>query len=87
MPLNVNLTPELEAMVRDKVASGYYGSASEGVREALRLMEERDQLRAAKLGQLRREIQVGIESGPAGERDSAEIKQRARTRLARHRSR
>ena len=41
MTLNVNLTPELEAMVRDKVATGLYSSASEVVREALRLMEER----------------------------------------------
>lgn len=87
MPLNVNLTPELEAMVRDKVASGHYGSASEVVREALRLMEERDQLRAAKLGQLRRDIQAGIESGWAGDLDVAEIKRRGRTRLARHKSR
>lgn len=87
MPLNVNLTPELEAMVRDKVASGHYRSASEVVREALRLMEERDQLRAAKLGQLRRDIQAGIESGPAGALDVSEIKRRGRTRLARHKLR
>ncbi len=39
MTLNVNLTPELEALVRDKVASGRYSSASEVVRDALRLME------------------------------------------------
>lgn len=48
--MNVNLTPHLEAMVREKVASGRYNNSSEVVREALRLMEEqdtRDRLRAA----------------------------------------
>jgi putative addiction module CopG family antidote len=40
MGMNVNLTPELETLVRRKVASGMYTSASEVVREALRLMEE-----------------------------------------------
>lgn len=46
--MNVNLTPQLEAMVRDKVESGLYNNASEVVREALRLMEERDRFRRLK---------------------------------------
>lgn len=48
--MNVSLTPRLEAMVREKVASGRYSNSSEVVREALRLLEERearDRLRAA----------------------------------------
>jgi antitoxin ParD1/3/4 len=49
MGMNINLTPQLEEMVRQKVESGLYTSASEVVREALRLMEEKDQLRNAKL--------------------------------------
>lgn len=49
MGMNINLTPQLEEMVRRKVDSGLYNSASEVVREALRLMEEQDRLRAAKL--------------------------------------
>ncbi|MGA8065735.1 MAG: type II toxin-antitoxin system ParD family antitoxin, partial [Terriglobales bacterium] len=36
MPLNINLTPQLEKLVRQKVSSGRYNSASEVVREALR---------------------------------------------------
>ena len=40
MPMNVNLSPQLEELVRQKVASGLYTSASEVVREALRLMDE-----------------------------------------------
>lgn len=42
--MNVNLTPRLEAMVREKVESGLYNNASEVVREALREMERKDQL-------------------------------------------
>ena len=53
MGMNVNLTPQLEEMVRSKVASGLYTSASEVVREALRLMDEQDRLRAARIEQLR----------------------------------
>jgi antitoxin ParD1/3/4 len=82
MTININLTPQLEAMVRDKVAAGLYGSASEVVREALRLMQEHDQLRVLKLEQLRADIRAGIESGSAGELDMAAIKRRGRERLA-----
>jgi antitoxin ParD1/3/4 len=41
-PMNVSLTPELEALVNDKVRSGLYHTASEVVREALRLLKQRD---------------------------------------------
>jgi antitoxin ParD1/3/4 len=51
--MNVNLTPELERLVQTKVQSGRYNSASEVVREALRLMEQKDELRAIQLEQLR----------------------------------
>jgi antitoxin ParD1/3/4 len=54
--MNVNLTPQLEEMVRQKVSSGLYTSASEVIREALRLMEEQDRLRAARLELLRHDI-------------------------------
>lgn len=81
MTLNVNLTPELEAMVREKVATGLYSSASEVVREALRLMEEKDRFNKMKLDQLRADIQAGIASGDAGTLDVEEIKRRGRARL------
>jgi antitoxin ParD1/3/4 len=83
MTLNVNLTPELEAMVRDKVATGLYSSASEVVREALRLMAQQDRLQLLKLEQLRRDIQAGVDSGDAGELNAEEIKRRGRARLGR----
>lgn len=81
MTLNINLTPHLEEMVRQKVSGGLYNSASEVIREALRLMEERDQLRALKLEHLRQDIREGLESGLTGELDMEQIKQRGRTRL------
>lgn len=59
--MNVSLTPELEQFVKQKVAAGMYNSASEVMREALRLLEERDELRAIKLEALRRDIQQGID--------------------------
>lgn len=65
MTMNVNLSPQLEAMVKAKVASGRYTSASEVVREALRLMERQDQLRLWQFEQLRRDIQDGLASGEA----------------------
>jgi antitoxin ParD1/3/4 len=82
MGMNINLTPHLETLVRQKVASGLYTSASEVVREALRLMDEKDRLLGAKLDQLRQVIREGMESGPAAEWDPEEIKRAGRERLA-----
>jgi antitoxin ParD1/3/4 len=78
--MNVNLTPQLEELVRSKVASGRYTSASEVVREALRLMEEHDRLREAKLQELRREVRLGLESGRSQPWDTAALKKQARAR-------
>ena len=50
--MNVSLTPELEKFVSEKVETGRYNSASEVVREALRLLEEHDTVRAAQLAEL-----------------------------------
>lgn len=82
MGMNVNLTPELELLVRRKVASGMYTSASEVVREALRLMEEQDQMRTVRLEQLRQDVRKGLESGQSGPWDPEAIKQQGRTRRA-----
>jgi len=54
--VNVSLTPELEKLVSAKVESGRYTSASEVVREALRLLEEHDATRAAQLTDFNREL-------------------------------
>jgi antitoxin ParD1/3/4 len=80
--MNISLTPHLEELVKGKVESGLYNSASEVMRDALRLLEERDQLRELRLEELRREIQKGIDSGAATPLDIEEIKARGRQRLA-----
>lgn len=82
MGMNINLTPQLEELVRSKVASGLYTSASEVVREALRLMDEQDRLREAKLEQLRSEVRRGLNSGPSETWDAEAVKRKARTRRA-----
>lgn len=70
--MNVSLTPELEKFVSDKVASGRYTSASEVVREALRLLEEHERSRAAQLEEFNRELRRRIDSGNRGEYVTAE---------------
>ncbi len=82
MTMNVNLTPQLEDMVRRKVASGLYASASEVIREALRLMETQDRARAARFQQLQQDICEGLNSGEPTPWDPEEIKQEGRRRRA-----
>lgn len=65
--MNVSLTPELDEFVRKKVESGMYLSASEVIREALRLLDEQDKVRQVKLTELRGEIAQGIEQAERGE--------------------
>jgi antitoxin ParD1/3/4 len=80
--MNVSLTPELEELVRAKVESGRYLSASEVMREALRLLEERDKLQELRREELRREIRKGLDSGPAEPLDMEAVKAKARNRLS-----
>jgi antitoxin ParD1/3/4 len=65
--MNVSLTQELEQFVHAKVKSGRYLSASEVVRDALRLLEERDRLYQSRLADLQKEIILGVESADRGE--------------------
>jgi antitoxin ParD1/3/4 len=58
--MNVSLPPELEARVRQRVESGMYGSASEVIREALRLFEAYEQVKTSKLDSLRQDIAKGL---------------------------
>lgn len=70
--MNVSLTQELEAMVREKVGSGLYHSASEVIRAGLRLLKEQDQLRELRVAELRKEIAIGIEQADHGEVHTSE---------------
>ena len=60
--MNVSLTSELESYVKAKVATRMYNSVSEVMREALRLMEERNAMQALRLEALRQEINKGLNS-------------------------
>ena len=75
--MNVSLTPELEKFVSAKVEAGRYNSASEVVREALRLLEEHDQNRAARLGEFNQELGRRLGSMDSGrEVQPAEARER-----------
>jgi antitoxin ParD1/3/4 len=65
--MNENLTPELEQLVQAKVQSGRYNSASEVVREALRLMEQNDEARAIQLQELRSRMDRALGESARGE--------------------
>ena len=75
--MNVSLTPELDKFVAGKVDSGRYNSASEVVREALRLLEEHDRARSAQLAVFNQELGARLASLDRGERvDPASAKRR-----------
>ena len=59
--MNVSLTPEMESWIQQKVQSGYYQSASEVVRDAIRLLHDYDGQRATKLLELRAELLKGMD--------------------------
>lgn len=67
--MHVTLTPELEALVNERVASGLYASPDDVIRDALRLLLDRERIHDAKLAQLRAAIEAGDTSGPAAELD------------------
>ena len=66
MTLNVSLPKELEARVREHVASGLYGSASEVIREALRLFETYQTIQQSRLTALKADIDQGLADVKAG---------------------
>ncbi len=91
--MNITLTPELEALIKKKIESGDYNSASEVVRDALKLLKEQDQLRELRREEIRREVMKGVEQMKNGEyttisnKEEAEqmiekIKREGRQRLA-----
>lgn len=65
--MNVSLTDELERWVQQKVESGSYASASEVLREALRALRDRDELRTALLADLRQDLLVALDELDGGE--------------------
>lgn len=78
--MNVSLTPELEELVSAKVQTGRYSSASEVVREALRLLEDRDQAKATQVAEFNGELGRRLASLEREKYVGPEV---ARARLAR----
>jgi antitoxin ParD1/3/4 len=74
--MNISLTPELDNYVKQKVQDGLYNSASEVVRESLRLLKKQDEFDRAKLEELRKAIQLGdnqINRGEYTEHDVSDM--------------
>jgi antitoxin ParD1/3/4 len=79
--VNVSLPNELEQYVNAKVASGLYTSASEVVREGLRLLRERDERTATELEEVRRKVAEGVAQLKRGKTvDPAQLRSELRER-------
>jgi antitoxin ParD1/3/4 len=84
MSLNISLPIELETRVREHVASGLYGSASEVIREALRLFEAYQSVQTSSLVALKSDIAKGmadVQAGRVSGMDMASIKDKGRALL------
>lgn len=87
MTLNISLPVEMEARVREHVASGLYGSASEVVREALRLFEAYQSVKTSTLVALKADLETGmadLQAGRVAPMDMATIKAQGRARRTKH---
>ena len=86
MATSYSIGKHFESFIESLLESGRYSTASEVMRDGLRLVEEREQRRQAKLEALRAEIQKGVDSGPAEEIEPGkwieQIKARGRQQLA-----
>lgn len=79
--MNVSLTPELDKFVAGKVKSGRYTSASEVVREALRLLEEHDLARSVQLDAVSAELRARLASADhAVSNEPVQVRQRLEQR-------
>jgi antitoxin ParD1/3/4 len=65
--MDVSLTPEHERLIQDCIKSGRYHSAGDLIREALRRLEEREELHRMRLTKMRDKIAAGLMSLNQGE--------------------
>ena len=80
--MNVNLTPEMADFVSRELSSGDYASASELVRDALRILRRDRDVEAQKVEILRRKLDVGLEQAERGEFSSRSVAEIAASVLA-----
>lgn len=62
--MDIQLSPEIEQIIKDKISSGRYSNVSEFIREAILRTVERDHLKLSKLNEA---ISIGIEQAQKGE--------------------
>ena len=79
--MNVSLNPHFNDFIDKLIHSGSYNSASEVIRDALRLLEQEDAAKQARIAYFRSEIQKGIESGSSTEWNLDETLAKAHKRL------
>lgn len=82
MPSSYNIGPRYEGFVRELVESGRYASASEVMRDSLRLLEQREEIRVLELEKLKREYAEGKASGEPEEIDPAAFLQELKAERA-----
>ena len=86
--MNVSLTTELAEFVKQQVSGGMYQTASEVIRDGLRILKQREQFRQIQIEELRKQVAIGIEQLERGEyvvmdeNTFADIKAEGRRRLA-----
>lgn len=81
--MNVHLGAVFDEFVADLLKSGYYQTQSEVLREGLRLLKEREEVRQLRLAELRKEIALGAEQADKGQFvDGSEAFEKIRQRSA-----
>ncbi len=65
--MDISLTPEHQRFIEEKLKSGRYYCASEVIRDALQLLEDRDAMNQMRLKKIKKEIMIGIEASDRGE--------------------
>jgi antitoxin ParD1/3/4 len=83
--MNVNLGPTFDDFVADLLKTGLYQSQSEILREALRLLKEREELKGLRLAELRKEVALGAREADRGKfvdgpKTFADIRRKSRQR-------
>ncbi|MDE3201361.1 MAG: type II toxin-antitoxin system ParD family antitoxin [Acidobacteriota bacterium] len=77
---NINLTPQMDRFVADRIRDGRYANASEVLRAGLRALERDEQEDALKIKALRSALQAGEASGAAKGNVLGEVRERIQLR-------
>ena len=64
---NISFTQQHDQLINEKISNGSHQTASEVVREAMRLMQERDELHQQRVARVRAKIEKGFEQSERGQ--------------------